>query len=49
VLHGMKGIGVEPALLINVPDQVYDYAEPDEFRVPPHDNTVPYDWSRKDG
>ena len=49
VLHGMKGVGVEPALLINVPDQVYDYADPDEFRVPPHDNTVPYDWSRKDG
>ena len=49
VLHGMKGVGVEPALLINVPDQVYDYADPDEFRVPPHDNDVPYDWSRKDG
>jgi dTDP-4-dehydrorhamnose 3,5-epimerase len=49
VLHGMKGVGVEPALLINVPDQVYDHADPDEFRVPPHDNDVPYDWSRKDG
>jgi dTDP-4-dehydrorhamnose 3,5-epimerase len=49
VLHGMKGVGVEPALLINVPDQVYDYADPDEFRVHPHDNDVPYDWSRKDG
>jgi dTDP-4-dehydrorhamnose 3,5-epimerase len=49
VLHGMKGIGVEPALLINCPDQVYDYADPDEFRVPPHDNDVPYDWSRRDG
>jgi len=49
VLHGMKGVGVEPALLVNAPDQVYDYADPDEFRVPPHDNDVPYDWSRKDG
>ena len=49
VLHGMKGVGVEPALLINVPDQVYDHADPDEFRVHPHDNDVPYDWSRKDG
>jgi dTDP-4-dehydrorhamnose 3,5-epimerase len=49
VLHGMKGVGVEPALLVNAPDQVYDYADPDEFRVPPHGNDVPYDWSRKDG
>jgi dTDP-4-dehydrorhamnose 3,5-epimerase len=49
VLHGMKGIGVEPALLINVPDEVYRYDQPDEFRVHPHDNDVPYDWERKDG
>ncbi len=27
----------------------YHYAEPDEFRVHPHDNDIPYDWSRKDG
>lgn len=49
VLHGMKGVGVEPALLLNLPTHAYDHANPDEFRVPPHDNDVPYDWSRKDG
>jgi dTDP-4-dehydrorhamnose 3,5-epimerase len=49
VLHGMKGIGTEPAYLINVPTEVYNYKEPDEFRVHPHDNDIPYDWSRKDG
>lgn len=49
VLHGMKGIGTEPAFLINTPTHVYNYAEPDEYRVDPHDSDVPYDWSRKDG
>jgi dTDP-4-dehydrorhamnose 3,5-epimerase len=49
VLHGMKGIGTEPALLLNLPTEVYRYADPDEYRVAPHEGEVPYDWSRKDG
>ncbi|HKQ58100.1 MAG TPA: dTDP-4-dehydrorhamnose 3,5-epimerase family protein [Candidatus Eisenbacteria bacterium] len=49
VLHGMKGIGVEPAYLVNTPTEHYVHASPDEFRVPPHDPSIPYDWSRKDG
>lgn len=49
VLHGMKGISNEPTLFVNVPTEVYNYSEPDEFRVDPHSGEVPYDWSRKDG
>ena len=49
VLHGMKGIGTEPAYLINVPTYSYVYDEPDEFRMDPHSPDVPYDWGRKDG
>jgi len=49
VLHGMKGIGTEPGFLVNVPTEPYNYDEPDEFRVHPHDNDIPYDWDRKDG
>lgn len=49
VLHGMKGIGTEEALLINCPTEPYNYNEPDEYRIPAHDPSVPYDWSRKDG
>ena len=49
VLHGMKGIGTEPAMLVNAPTEPYRYAEPDEFRVDPHKNDIPYDWDRKDG
>lgn len=49
VLHGMKGVGTEPAFLVNTPTHVYNYKEPDEFRVDPHGGEVPYDWSRRDG
>jgi dTDP-4-dehydrorhamnose 3,5-epimerase len=45
----MKGLGTEAALLLNLPTEVYRYADPDEYRVAPHGNEVPYDWSRKDG
>ena len=49
VLHGMKGIGTEPAYLVNTPSEHYVYDAPDEFRMPPHSPEIPYDWSRKDG
>ncbi|MBU1700294.1 MAG: dTDP-4-dehydrorhamnose 3,5-epimerase family protein [Candidatus Eisenbacteria bacterium] len=49
VLHGIKGIGTEPVLLLNIPDEVYNYNEPDEYRVSPHSGEVPYDWSDVDG
>lgn len=49
VLHGFKCIGEEEALVINCPTEVYCYNEPDEFRIAPHNNDIPYDWSRKDG
>jgi dTDP-4-dehydrorhamnose 3,5-epimerase len=49
VMHGMKGIGLEPAYLVNCPTEPYKYNEPDEFRTDPHDNDIPYDWTRKDG
>jgi len=49
VLHGMKGVGVEPAYLVNTPTEHYVYESPDEFRMAPDDPSIPYDWSRKDG
>ena len=49
VWHGMKGIGTEPAMLVNMPTEPYRYDQPDEYRVDPHQNEIPYDWSRKDG
>ena len=49
VLHGMKGVGTTPGYMINIPTELYNYKEPDEFRVHPHDNDIPYDWDQKDG
>lgn len=48
VLHGMKGTGTETGLVLNLPTEHYDHSNPDEFRVDPHDNDIPYDWARKD-
>jgi glucose-1-phosphate thymidylyltransferase len=48
VYHGWKCISQEMSLVVNVPTEPYQYAEPDEFRLEPHD-TLPYDWTRKDG
>ena len=49
VLHGFKGINQDESLIINVPDKVYNYEKPDEYRIDPHDKDIPYDWRRKDG
>ncbi|MGB2981210.1 MAG: dTDP-4-dehydrorhamnose 3,5-epimerase family protein [Candidatus Zixiibacteriota bacterium] len=49
VLHGFKCISEEEAVCINVPSEVYNYDQPDEFRVDPHKNDIPYAWERKDG
>ena len=48
VYHGWKCISLEPSLVVNVPTEPYNYAEPDEYRLEPH-GTLPYDWTRKDG
>ena len=49
VYHGFKGISQETALIVNVPTEVYNYATPDEYRLPAHTDDIPYDWARKDG
>ncbi|MBW2058111.1 MAG: dTDP-4-dehydrorhamnose 3,5-epimerase family protein [Deltaproteobacteria bacterium] len=49
VFHGWKCIGEYEAIIVNIPTEVYNYQDPDEFRVHPHENDIPYDWSRQDG
>jgi len=49
VMHGFKGISPEMALIVNIPTELYQYDHPDEYRLPPHTDQIPYDWARKDG
>ena len=49
VYHGFKCISESEAMVVNIPTEVYRYKDPDEFRVHPHDNDIPYDWAGSDG
>ena len=49
VCHGWMCTSQEEAYIINTTTEVYNYSQPDEFRIHPHDNDIPYDWMRKDG
>ncbi len=47
--HGWKCISDEEAIVVNVPTEPYDRINPDEHRLDPHVNDIPYTWERKDG
>jgi dTDP-4-dehydrorhamnose 3,5-epimerase len=49
VYHGWKCISPEEAIIINIPTEPYDSEAPDEYRLDPHKNNIPYRWERKDG
>jgi dTDP-4-dehydrorhamnose 3,5-epimerase len=42
VFHGVKALGAEPAMLINMVNEAYSYAEPDHWRLPPDTTEIPY-------
>ena len=49
VWHGFKNIGETESLIVNVVTRPYDPGQPDEFRLDPHQNHIPYSWARRDG
>lgn len=49
VYHGWMCVSEEEALVVNIPTEPYDRSHPDEQRLDPHRNDIPYDWKRKDG
>ena len=48
VYHGFKCISESEAIVINTITEPYNHKEPDEYKVDPHNNDIPYDWARKD-
>ncbi len=49
VHHGWKCISDCEAYVVNVPNELYDYDEPDEHRLPYDTPEIPYDWEIKMG
>jgi len=49
IYHGWMCVSEQEAIIVNLPTEVYNYDQPDEHRLDPHDNDIPYDWKRKDG
>ncbi len=49
VLHGWKCIGAEEAIVVNTVSEPYNYAHPDEYRLPYDSPQVPYNWDVKMG
>ncbi|MDO8962991.1 MAG: dTDP-4-dehydrorhamnose 3,5-epimerase family protein [Coriobacteriia bacterium] len=47
VWNGFKGTGTETAIVANCATIPHDPGEID--RLDPHDNDIPYDWTRRDG
>lgn len=49
VYHGWMCVSQEEAVVINIPTETYNYESPDEQRLDPYSNEIPYDWKRRDG
>ena len=49
IYHGWMCVSPDEAIIVNIPTESYNYETPDELRLDPHDNDIPYDWKRKDG
>lgn len=46
VYHGFKCAGDSEAIVVNTVTEPYNHKNPDEYRVDPYDNNIPYDWKR---
>ena len=49
VYHGFAAVGNEIAMIVNFPTELYNYEEPDEYRLPHDDPSIPYKWEVKMG
>lgn len=49
VYHGFTAEGGQPAVIMNFPTELYNYTQPDEYRLAHDDPTIPYNWSLRHG
>ena len=46
IYHGFKCVSDVEAVVINTVTVPYNYKNPDEYRLDPYDNDIPYDWRK---
>jgi len=49
VWHGFKAIGGKKAVILNCPTELYNYDNPDEYRLQFNSKEIDYDWEIKMG
>jgi dTDP-4-dehydrorhamnose 3,5-epimerase len=49
VVHGFECMGNVEAMVLNVPNMPFNRAQPDEFRIDPFKNDIPFKWHAKKG
>lgn len=49
VMHGFEALGEEEAVVLNTPNMAYNHKDPDELRVDPFQNDIPFKWHAKRG
>ncbi len=49
VWHADQNTGDREAAVINFPTRVYDRREPDKYRLDPHGDAIPFDFTLQDG
>lgn len=46
VLHAVQNLGNTESSFINMPTKIYDYKNPDKFRIPWDNQEIKYDWNK---
>jgi dTDP-4-dehydrorhamnose 3,5-epimerase len=49
VYHGFENAGEEEAIVINAPTECYNGKSPDEYRLDPFANDIPFKWNARKG
>ena len=49
VIHGWKCLGESDAMVITIATETYHDEHPDEVRIDPYENDIPYRWGRGEG
>ncbi|MHA1284731.1 MAG: dTDP-4-dehydrorhamnose 3,5-epimerase family protein [Promethearchaeota archaeon] len=49
IWHGFKAIGNKMIIVLNIPTELYNYNNPDEYRLPYNTDEINYDWEIKMG